>query len=300
VKDSLQQLLKKRGSAARVKEVGYWALQATDMSVAYPTWLGAFQQALDGKVESVAGADEAAAVRHADMVVRRTLGSGATKDLPALMRSERGKMVTMFWGFASAQLNQIIGAGRGAQVEWNDGQQYKAVRRLTRIWFTLVGGVVLAELLSGRGPSDYDEDDEITAADWSKWIALKATLAPFTLIPLVGSIIRSGESGRDVSLTPYVQVLGEAAKVGRGFWDLGAAALDEDGDLEEEVGDLGHTMLRASYTVLPGGAQARATLGYWLEEDGGASSDPLGQQAMGTLFGRNREGRLSNALFGEE
>jgi hypothetical protein len=298
VKDQLHQLLGKHGSLARAKEVGLWALQATDMTVAYPTWLGAYHMALDGKVEGV-GSTQEEAVRHADMTVRRTLSSGATKDLPALMRSPQGKMITMFYGFASAQLNQVIGAGTKARVEWNDGQKYKATRTMSRIWFTVVGGAILAELLTGRGPSDYDDDGRVTAADWSKWMALRATLAPFTLIPLVGTVARATESGRDASLMPYQSVFTDAARVARAGWKTGLAVVTQDEPLEE-LGNLGRTMARASYTILPGGAQARASVGYWTDENRNPLKDSPVEQVLGTTFGKKREGRLSTALFGEE
>lgn len=298
LKEGLQKLLGQGSSASRAKEIGLYALQATDLTVAYPTWIAAYRQALAGKVEGVDG-DEAAAIRHADSTVRRALGSGATKDLPALMRSPQGKMITMFYGFASAQLNQLIGAGAQARVEWNDGQRARALRRITRIYFSIVGGAVLAELLVGRGASDYDDDGEVTAADWSKWIALRAVFAPFTLIPLVGTSLRSVESGRDATIAPYERLFTEAAKVTRGAWDLGKAFVEDD-DVVSELERFGLTTARAASTAVPGGTQVRNTLSYWLDEDSTPTRDSFGQQVLGTLFGSQRDGRLSHAIWGEE
>lgn len=300
VKENLQILLGKRGSLARAKEIGLWALQATDMTVAYPTWIAAYHMALDGKVEGVEATTEAA-VRHADMIVRRTLGSGATKDLPSLMRSPYGKWFTLFYGFANAQLNQTIAAGKQANVLWNDGQKYAALRRLTRVYFAIVSGYVLAELLTGRGPSDYDDDDKVSGADWAKWVALRATLAPGTLVPLVSGVLRSVEQGRDVSLAPYERVFTAVAQAGGATLDVGKAVIEGD-DVEQELLDWSGKMAEAGGLVAGAPvAQGRASLGYLkalLEKE--ETPESVWEAMMGLTYGKKREGKLASALFGED
>ncbi len=297
IKENLQRLMGQASSFARAQEVGLWAMQTTDMTVAYPTWLAAYRQALAGKVESVAAGDDAAAVIHADSTVRRALGSGSTKDLAALMRSPQGKMVTMFYGFANAQLNQVLGAVSEAGTLARDGQHYKALRRLTRVYFAVVGGAILAELLVGRGPSDYDDDGKVTSADWSKWIAMRSALAPITMVPLLGPLARSAESGMSVSMLAYERFATDAARVVRRTVDLGQAVIDED-DPQEAFGNLGRDVGLAAADFLPGGGQARATLGYWLDKERNRRAG-FAERAMGTAFGKPREGRLSEVIFGE-
>ncbi|MDR2093756.1 MAG: hypothetical protein LBP58_10690 [Azoarcus sp.] len=78
---------------------GYVLMSAAQKLVDYPTWWGAYQQALDG------GNDSAKAVAMADQAVIASQGSGMVKDLSAMERHPIGKIFTVFYNFMGTNLN---------------------------------------------------------------------------------------------------------------------------------------------------------------------------------------------------
>ena len=129
-----------------------------DMSVAIPSWMGAYQKAMDGEVDGLEALDENKAIDYADSIVRRSQSSGSAKDLAAIQtHSPLMKMFTMFYTYFSVLYNlfQRSGSlGKGRRIE--DLPRFAA--SMFYLWFA---PAVLSELVAGRGP----DDDE----DWGEW-----------------------------------------------------------------------------------------------------------------------------------
>lgn len=299
VREGLERNLGKRGARARANEIAMWAFQSSDAVVSYAAWLGAYHQALDGKVEGVEATHEMA-VRWADQTVSLALIASATKDLPALMRSPAGKWFTMFGGWGNARLNDLIGVAADTKRDWSDQAYTRALRRLTRVTFWVLAGAVLSDLAVGKGPSDDNDDGKVDGADWARWVARRATLAPLSIIPIGGQVAKSIADGRkDVSLAPIERVYSLAAQTGIGAGKL-AKALWEGDDWGDELKNFGGSLTSVAGMAagLPVG-QARATLGYWLADDRDRR-DSLLAKGLGTLYGPKRTGSLNAALTGED
>lgn len=79
---------------------------AVDQVVAWPTWLGAYEQGIDRSMS------HAEAVLHADKTVRETQGSNEAHDLAAIQRGTvLRKLFTQFYHYSSVKLNLTMGAG---------------------------------------------------------------------------------------------------------------------------------------------------------------------------------------------
>jgi GGDEF domain-containing protein len=298
IREGLERSLGKTGGLHRSKEIAMWAFQASDAVVAHATWIGAYHQAIDGKVEGVKPHSHAQAVRHADQTVRLGLTANATKDMSALMRSPHAKWFTLFAGWASSRLNDLIGAAADAKRDVRDQAYTRALRKLTRVFFFVMAGAIASDLAVGKAAAD-DDGDGLDGADWAKWMARRATLAPFSLIPIAGPVVRAAVDGRrDVSLAPIERVYSAAGRTLAGGFKVGNAFLDDD-LWQDELAPFGAAFAETAGMAsgLPV-SQAKATLGYWLD-DGRDTRDTLGEQLLGTVYGREREGSLSSALTGE-
>lgn len=88
-------------------------LTAADLLTSMPTWMGAYLKAMDGKVENIpkdehGRIDEKDAIAHARRIVEMTKGSGAPKDLPAVMYgSPAYKLWTTFYTPSSVMINNL-------------------------------------------------------------------------------------------------------------------------------------------------------------------------------------------------
>lgn len=295
---NFRETLGKTGPLHRAQEVGMWGFQASDRVVSHATWWGAYEQALAGKVEGVK-ADQADAVAWADSVVRLSLMSGRTIDLAAIQRHQLGKFLTMFYGWGRAQLDQLIGAGTDARVAWNDGQKLRALRRLTRVFFWVAAGAVLSDLVTGKAPTDDDEDGKVDGKDWSKWAVRRAAMQPLSGVPLAGQVVRAAiDDRKNVSLSPTERVYSGAAQTLSSAWKVGKAWAEDD-DYQDELRNFGQHAVETAATV--GGlpvAQAKATLGYWMDEERDRSA-PVGEDVLGTLYGKRRKGTMLGAVYEE-
>jgi hypothetical protein len=301
VREGLERSLGKTGGIHRAREVAMWAFQASDGVVANAVWLGAYHQAMAGKVRDLAGSagDHAKAVRWADQTVRLSLTAAATKDLPAIMRSPHAKWFTLFHGWASSRLNDLLGATADAKLDVRDKAYGRAMRRFTRIFFWVMAGAVVSDLAVGKGAQDDDQDGKVDGADWARWMARRAALAPLSFIPLAGPVARAVADGRkDVSLSPIDRVYTGVAQTATAGYRTTKAWLDDDLWQDEARTFGSHFAETAGMAAgLPVG-QAKATLGYWLDEDRDPS-DTFGEKVLGTTYGKKRQGSLGSALYGE-
>jgi hypothetical protein len=208
----------------------------------------------------------------------------------------------MFYGYMNSQLNRFIATHADAALIQDRRFLGEAQRRIVKSYALLMATGVAADLLVGKGPPP-NEDDEIGAAEWTKWMATRATLYPFATLPIVGQFLQNvtGGAKRDLSLTAWTRA---ATPAGQAIW-YGAQALSEDAAGDEKY-KAGLAALEAFgwYYGLPV-AQFRQTGDYWvditpdgLEVSAEAQADDVGARIFKSVYGKNRHERLGEALFG--
>ncbi len=150
-----------------------------DLAVSMPTWLGAYQKAMDGDVENIEKGSELDAIDYADGVVRKSQGAGAAKDLALVQRgNEAFKLFTMFYSYFSVLFNQFQQTTNQVKLDKNIP---KFIGSMAMLWFL---PPVLEGLMLGRTPDD-DADEE----EWIKWFAQKEITYPFQSIVLARDIV---------------------------------------------------------------------------------------------------------------
>src|ERR671931_526364 len=129
---------------------------------------------------------------------------------------------------------------------------------------------IASELLSGRAPEDSNKDGELDAADVGSWLAWRAVMAsPLGNTPVVGPAMKNlegGAPGRDVSVTPWLQLANAVVRAGQATHKATSA----EGELtDEQLTNLFLAWLEAGgqATGAPVG-QLRATARYWTRKSG--------------------------------
>jgi GNAT superfamily N-acetyltransferase len=168
---------------ASMKHIAYIQTYMVDL----PTWYAAYIKELE------ASGDEAKAYRVADTTVEMIQGSGATKDLAAIMRTrnETTRMLTMFMTFFSSLWNMNRDLVKGAK-----SGQYSVTTVAAKLMFLTVVPVAAEMLL--RGELDSDDEDEDTRLQ--KFLT-KTALYPVASLPFVRDIASGtvGEFGYNMS-----------------------------------------------------------------------------------------------------
>ncbi len=208
VKNALEKIGGKRGILAGAQELSmkHIALIQTYM-VDLPSWHAAYIKGMNEH------GDEQRAYQYADWVVENVQGSGATKDLPQILRnqSQEARMFTMFMTFFSSLWNLerdiVKGVRNGA---------YSATSLGAKIAFLFTVPVLFEMLL--RGDFGDDEEDKLQS------FLTKQALFPVQSIPFIRDIASgaTGEFGYNIS--PIAQLLDTGVRsipelVKRGFTD---------------------------------------------------------------------------------
>ncbi len=205
-----------------------------DMSVAVPSWLGAYQKAMDGNVDNLKLGDEEAAIQYADSVVRISQSAGTVKDLAKIQRgSETWRLFTMFYSYFSVLYN--LGSERIAQVNANQLSFPQIAASAFFLWF---GPAVLSELIADRGP----EDDE----EWEAWLAENIIKYPFQSIIILRDMVNHGinqAAGNpfDFSLTPAAEAFAVPGEAVAGI----VTDLAKEGEISRQ--SIEKSVLAASY-----------------------------------------------------
>lgn len=165
-------------------------------AVSLPAYVGAKMKALAGDVPNIKAGDNEAAIDYAEHVVRTTIASGATKDLPNIMNDKRLKLFTMYYGPMNLVFNNLRKAGHDIPKSGIP----KAVAAAMFIWF---GPAVISSMMTGKSPGADDDPEE-----WAKWIAKTVGFYPMeTVIGLRDAARMAETGGRDFSLSPVTDVL---------------------------------------------------------------------------------------------
>ncbi|WP_288804537.1 hypothetical protein [uncultured Novosphingobium sp.] len=168
IRENIRRYAGRTDVSAMVHRYSYSAISAFDRLVAVPTWLGAYNKAIEG------GMEEAQAIHEADAAVRESQGSGAAKDLAAIQRGrgtagELGKSLTMFYSFQSANYNRMVDLSWDAGDAWRARKPEMIPELAGRAMMLFVVGPVIAGLISGAWPDDDNEES------WTEW-ALKQSV----------------------------------------------------------------------------------------------------------------------------
>lgn len=280
LRDLGRQLLGKKGILPRVQRTAMRGIAIVDMAASVPTWLGAYDQALDQ------GLSETDAIHWADRQVRLSNPAGGAKDLAAVQRKESvWKLFTMFYSYFNVMYNAQADVARSS-VRRLRGEETPSARDPLAVGkFTggelAIGALAMwvvpalaGELLAGRGPDDDEEE-------W-RWILRKLALFPFLSLPGIRDIANAVESGREYQMTPVAGVFAAAARTAQ---RVGQVAEDErePEDLILPAVDL------LGYSVgLPTG-QAKITGRYVWDLMEGETPDSAGEFMRNMVFYRKRK-----------
>lgn len=174
----------------------FYGIAMADRAVVIPTWLGAYNKALE------AGETESDAIYAADKAVRQSQSSGSAKDLAAVQRGsgkagELMKYLTFFYSYMSGFYQRERTLGRDI-MGLDERRPRNMPRLIARAWWLMAVPAVLSELLAGREP----EEDE----DWGMWALQRILISAVGPIPIV----------RDVA-DPLVKTLTEQRSFGYKF-----------------------------------------------------------------------------------
>lgn len=258
------------GQAADVQRSFFYLTGLMDMGVAVPTWLGAYQKAMDGAVENVDAGDRLRAIDYADSVVRTSQSAGGAKDLARIQRgSEYHRIFTMFYSYFSVVYNLFK---RRFQLTRGVSDVPRFAASMFYLWFV---PSVLAELIAGRGPEDEEE--------WPAWAAGKLISYPFQAVVGLRDLVNAmGPYGYDAS--PAFDAFEQTVRAVKGAAE--AVATDE----EFEESDARSAALAIGYWAQLPARQMWITGSYlydWItgEED----PESFGEVLRGLAFARREE-----------
>jgi len=188
-----------------MKRNAFILISAMDLAVSVPIWVGAYDKAMEGKVEGVDAGNDVDAIAYADAVVRRTQTAGRPQDLARVSRdSELWKQVTMLFGYFSnlySYTSQQVRAVRTGETAPPQFLLYMAIM--------FVAIPILTELVAGRLLPDEDEEDEKTLAGNMG----KAVISNFSgMFPVVRDFVNYGlEPKYGYKLSPVASGMNDVA-----------------------------------------------------------------------------------------
>lgn len=191
-------------------------------SVSMPTWLGAYEKAMAGKVKNVAEGDESNAIAYADSVVRRSQGTGGNLNLSNIQSlDELSKLVTMFGSYFNTTYN--LQAEAFNKIRQSQGVTETATNVAAFLYhstlLTLIPGAFGAILLES-----FTEEDEENMS-YSEWLALQTLLYATGQVFFIRDVASGIASGFKPSFTPAESVFSAIATGGQEVFGM---LTDED------------------------------------------------------------------------
>lgn len=203
IRNAMNRLSKKTGPLAAIQEASmkHIALIQANM-VDLPTWHAAYDKNLSEFN------DEAKAIRFADLTVENTQGSGATKDMARIMRSQSKihSTFTMFMTFFSSLGNLSRDLVRGGK-----SGQYSPTTIAAKTMFLFTLPVFFEMLMRGKLDEPEDEDDRM-----SKFLSSVA-LYPVQSIPFIRDIASGALSDFGYNSSPVAAMMGRGITSGKGL-----------------------------------------------------------------------------------
>jgi len=188
IKNAMSKLADKKGFKAAVQEASmkHIALIQTYM-VDLPTWHAAYIK------EMKESGDEQKAYQYADWAIENIQGSGITKDMASIMRSqsETGRMLTMFMTFFSSLWNLQRDVVRGAK-----SGRYSLTTLAAKAGFLLIIPVLFEMLMRGELTDEDDEPEEKLQK-----MLTGVALYPIQSVPFIRDVASAtiGEYGYNIS-----------------------------------------------------------------------------------------------------
>jgi len=222
---------------ASMKHIALIQTYAVDL----PTWHAAY----DAELEKSGDPDKAE--RHGDWAVENLQGSGAVKDMSAIMRNQSKVFTTlmMFMTFFSSLWNLTRETGRQIR---GTTQRAPVTTMAAKIAFLFVVPVIAEMLLRGEFGDGDDEDEQLQA------MLLKIALYPTTGIPFVRDIA-NGIGKYKYNFSPVTSTLTKGLEGLDMVWN---AAMSDDKEVTlSQVKNV--SKLAGAVVGIPGTSQAWAT-----------------------------------------
>lgn len=142
------------GWKTRMNALAYAGMQRTQFLVDLPTWYAGYAKALDE------GRDEKAAVALADQAVIDAQGSGLTKDLAGVQRSQWTQMLSVFYSYFSTTFNLAANAWADAKRRTRAGQTPEAIGTLAldALQIFTIPALMATAVRAVMGKDDPDDD----------------------------------------------------------------------------------------------------------------------------------------------
>jgi len=243
------------GLKTPVINFSFKGIQMLDMAVSVPTWLGAYQQAIDN------GSKPQDAVDIADDAVSRSQGTGMPRDLSSIQGGGVWKrLFTMFYSYFNAYHNLQSNLYKDARREMSAEGWLRFGRQ--QLWVTVLPAMVTAAFF---GPGMAEDED-----DWQDYLRYYggATLANgFSGLIFLRDVANAINTGFGYQITPAQNALGSLANLAKqlGQGEADAALVRS---ILLAIGYLGHvpgmrTVARGTGYVWEEGADELDTFDGW-------------------------------------
>lgn len=188
-----------------IRATGFMAIGAVDRFVSVVSWMAAYNKSVE------AGAAEDVAIAYADEVIRKSQGSGAAKDLAAIMRGkgaagEAMKMITPFYSFMSAYYQRQRNFARDTGAAFRKREAAAIPGLVTRFLLLYVFPALAAEWLAGRWPDDDDEES------FTQWALSTMSLNALGPLPVVRDLANVAVKGFDSSVSSVDRFVSTASR----------------------------------------------------------------------------------------
>lgn len=240
--------------AAAIKANGFVLIGVVDRFVSVVSWMAAYNKAQSR------GDPEAQSIAYADEVVRKSQGSGSSKDLAAIMRGkgvagEAFKMITPFYSFMSAyyQRQRTLARDYGTAFRTKSISDFPDLMGRTLMLYVLP--VLAAEWLTGRMPDDDDEES------WTQWLLGAMAVNALGPIPVVRDLANFAVKGFGGDVSSVDRFVGSTSRV---VTDIKNVA---EGDETKRA--TRNAMEAAGYVGAPTSGQMAATTQFIVDVFGG-------------------------------
>lgn len=240
--------------AAAIKANGFVLIGVVDRFVSVVSWIAAYNKAQSR------GDPEAQSIAYADEAVRKSQGSGSSKDLAAIMRGkgvagEAFKMITPFYSFMSAyyQRQRTLARDYGTAFRTKSISDFPDLMGRTLMLYVLP--VLAAEWLTGRMPDDDDEES------WTQWLLGAMAVNALGPLPVVRDLANFAVKGFGGDVSSVDRFVGSTSRVITDIKNL------SEGDETKRA--TRNAMEAAGYVGAPTSGQMAATTQFIVDVFGG-------------------------------
>lgn len=240
--------------AAAIKANGFVLIGVVDRFVSVVSWIAAYNKAQSR------GDPEAQSIAYADEVVRKSQGSGSSKDVAAIMRGkgvagEAFKMITPFYSFMSAyyQRQRTLARDYGTAFRTKSISDFPDLMGRTLMLYVLP--VLASEWLTGRMPEDDDEES------WTQWLLGAMAVNALGPLPVVRDLANFAVKGFGGDVSSVDRFVGSTSRVITDIKNL------SEGDETKRA--TRNAMEAAGYVGAPTSGQMAATTQFIVDVFGG-------------------------------